>query len=357
MVNEVGIGVVGTGLWSSTVHLPAYEAHPKARLVGVYDIDPLGAERAAQAFGIEHVFSDYDAMLACGDIHAIDIISPNVTHAPLALAAIAAGKHVFCEKPMAMNADEARQMASAARKANVKTGINFTWRNPAAAKFVRHLIEQGKIGKIYHVRGIYRAGWGRNEQRPIEWRMQQKLAGTGVIGDIGSHLIDMIEWMTGERITDLVADLNTFQSQRPLANGSGVGTVDVDDAASFLARLSGGGMATLLSTFYGTGERMNQEIEIFGQNGALKMTYSNQKTIRVSLDPHSDENRFVDLPIPERFKTDGHDLRQNTIRAFVDAISDVQEMTPNFEDGLRNQQIIDAVVASAEQERWQVIPS
>ena len=361
MIKEVGIGVVGTGLWASTVHLPAYQAHPDARLVGVYDVNVEGAERAAREFGIESVFTEYEKMLSQDDIDAIDIISPNVTHVSLALAAIAAGKHVFCEKPMAMNMEETQQMADAAREANVKTAINFTWRNPPAVRYVRHLIQQGHIGKIYHVSGIYRAGWGRNEQRPIEWRLQKEFAGTGVIGDIGSHLIDMVEWMTGERITRLTADLNTFQPERPLSNGDGMGTVDVDDAASFLARLSGGGMATFLATYYGTGERMNQGIEIFGQKGALKMEYSNQETIRASLEPHSDENQFIDLPILEQFKTrdlkmGGHDLRQNMVRKFVDAIANDEEMTPSFEDGLRNQRVIDTVVASAQKGTWLDVP-
>ena len=105
------------------------------------------------------------------DIDAIDIITPNVFHAPLALAAIAAGKHVMCEKPMAMNVDEAQQMADAARAANLKTAVNFTWRNPPAVRYMRHLIEEGHIGQIYHVNGIYRAGWGYNSQRPVEWRL------------------------------------------------------------------------------------------------------------------------------------------------------------------------------------------
>lgn len=352
MTNEVGIGVIGSGLWASTVHLPAYHAHPNARLVGIYDVDRAGAERAANQFGIDSVFTAYADLLACDAIDAVDIITPNVMHAPLALAAIAAGKHVFCEKPMAMNVDEARQMADAAAKANVKTAINFTWRNPPAVRFMRHLIQQGKIGRIYHVSGVYRAGWGRNEQRPIEWRLQQEFAGTGVIGDIGAHIIDMAEWITGERITRLTADLNTFEPERPLPNGDGMGRVDVDDAASFIARLSGGGMANFLATFYGTGERMNQVLEVYGQRGALKMVYSNQESIRASLDPHSDENQFVDLPIPDHFRTEGYDLRQNTIRAFVDAIANDTEMSPNFVDGVRNQRVIDAVVASAQSGRW-----
>lgn len=352
MEKKVGIGVVGTGGWASTVHLPAYQAHPRARLVGVYDVNIASAEQAAQRFGVETVFSDYSAMLARNDIDAIDIITPNVTHVALALAALAAGKHVICEKPMAMNVVEAQQMADAARKANRKTAINFTWRNPPAALYCRHLIQQGRLGKIYHVYGIYRAGWGRDAQRPMEWRLQQEFAGTGVLGDIGSHIIDMVEWMTGERITRLTADLNTFTPERPLADGSGMGRVDVDDAVSILARLSGGGMATFLATFYGTGERMNQGVEIFGQKGSLKMEYTNQESIRAALEPFERDYQVVDLPIPDRFKTQGRDLRQNTVYRFIDAIANDEEMRPSFEDGLRNQQLIDTAVASARSGRW-----
>jgi len=163
MVNQVGIGVVGTGGWARDVHLPAYQDHPRACLVGVYDVDGESAERAAQLFGAEAVFSDYEAMLDRDDIDVIDIITPNVTHVSLALAAIAAGK----------------QMVEAARKANLKTAINFTWRNPPAALYCRHLIQQGRLGKIYHVYGTYRAGWGYDEQRPLMWRLQKELAGTG----------------------------------------------------------------------------------------------------------------------------------------------------------------------------------
>lgn len=356
MTEKVGVGVVGTGGWASNVHLPAYQGHPRARLVGVYDVNRASAEQAAARFGIEAIYADYSALLANEEIDAIDIITPNVTHVDLALGALAAGKHVICEKPMAMNADEARRMAAAAAKANRKTAINFTWRNPPAALYCRHLIEQGQLGQIYHVYGIYRAGWGRDAQRPIEWRLQQEFAGTGVLGDIGSHIIDMVEWMTGERITRLTADLNTFTPQRPLTDGNGVGTVDVDDAVSILARLSGGGMATFLATFYGTGERMNQGVEIFGQKGSLKMEYTNQESIRASSEPFERDYQVVDLPIPEHFKTQGRDLRQNTIYRFIDAIANDEEMTPNFEDGLRNQQIIDTVVASARVGTWLEVP-
>lgn len=360
MVNEVGVGVVGTGGWASDVHLPTYQAHPRARLVGVYDPDEERAARAAKRFGAESVFSDYEAMLDRDDIDAIDIITPNVSHASLALAAIAAGKHVICEKPMAMNVDEAQQMVDAARKANLKTAVNFTWRNPPAALFIRHLIQQGRLGRIYHVNGVYRAGWGHDADRPFMWRLQKEAAGTGVLGDIGSHIIDMVEWMTGERITSLVADLNTFEPERPLVDGSGMGTVDVDDAASFLARLSGGGMATFLATFYGTGERMNQGVEIFGQKGSLKMEYGfyndDQETIRAAFAPFASDYNFLDIPIPEQFKTMGHDLRQNTMRRFIDAIANDEEMKPSFDDGLRNQRVIDTVVASAQAGTWMDVP-
>jgi len=132
--------------------------------------------------------------------------------------------------------------------------------------------------------------------------------------------------------------------------------VDADDAASFLARLSSGGMATFLATFYGTGERMNQGVEIFGQKGAIKMQYTDQESLWAAFEPFERDYQFAEHPIPEHFKTVSHDLRQNTIRKFVDAVADGEEMIPNFEDGLRNQRVIDAVVASARDGRWLEVP-
>lgn len=352
--SEVGIGVVGTGMWANNVHLAAYQEHPKASLVSVYDVNREAAERTAKRFGAESVAGSYEELLARDDIDVIDVITPNVTHAPLVLAAIEAGKHVMCEKPMAMNAGEALRMTEAADKAGVKTGVNFTWRNGGPVQYARELVAQGELGQVYHVYGCYLSGFGHNPKVPLMWRLQKDMAGTGVLGDIGSHIVDLAEWIIGERTTKVLADLNTFTEERPLLDGSGNGKVEVDDAASFLTRFEGGGMGTFLATFYATGESMDHRIDIYGKKGSIRLSWKEQDTILVSLGLTDSEIKPID--IPDRFKAPHEQMTRANVRNFVDAIADDKEMVPNFRDGLANQQVLDTVVASSQQGSWVEVP-
>lgn len=356
MTSDIRIGVIGTGMWANNVHLAALVAHPKATVVGVCDVNPDNARGTARRFGIETATSDAAELIQRDDIDAIDIVTPNVTHAPLALAAAAAGKHVFCEKPMAMNAEEARQMVSAAEDAGVRTGINFTWRNSPGARYARFLVQNGLIGTPYHVFGSYFSSFGRNPQIPLIWRLRKDMAGTGALGDTGSHIIDLVEWITGERVVELVADLNTFTRERPLIGQPGSGKVDVDDAASLMIRLEGGGMGTLLSTFYGSGRGMDQRVEIHGKKGALMLSSQDRDTITTSIAHFADEGQLLKVPIPARFQQPEDAVRQANVRAFIDAIANDTEMNPGFREGLRNQIVLDAAVESARKRSWVSLP-
>jgi predicted dehydrogenase len=352
MPEVIRIGVIGTGMWANDVHLAAFTAHPSATVAGVCDVDIGRARRTASRFDIELATAEPYELIEHTDIDAIDIVTPNVTHAPLALAALAAGKHVFCEKPMAMNGDEARQMVAAAEESGVTTGINFTWRNSPGAAYARHLVEQGLIGRPYHVSGNYLSSFGRNSKIPLIWRLQRDQAGTGALGDTGSHIIDLVEWITGEHIVELVADLKTFTPERPLLDGSGTGTVDVDDAASMMIRLEGGGMGTLLSTFYGTGQGMDQRVEIHGEKGYVMLTWQSRETITTSIGLFADEGQLLEVPVPKRFQLSEHDIKRANVYRFIDAIVHGKEMRPDFSDGLRNQLVLDAVVESATRRTW-----
>ena len=228
--SEVRIGVIGTGGWANTVHMRGYQAHPKARIVGVCDIILDRAKEAAEKFGAEFATDDYMALINRDDIDAIDVVTPNNVHVPIAMAAVKAGKHVMCEKPLAMNVAEAKELVDAAKAAGVKTGVNFTYRGHPAARYAREVICSGEIGRIFHVNAFYMQSWLVDPQRPLVWRLQKNLTGTGVLGDLASHVIDLAEWFTGSRITSVVGDMSTFQDERPLPDGSGTGKVDVDDA-------------------------------------------------------------------------------------------------------------------------------
>ncbi len=359
---EIRAGVVGTGFWANSVHMAAYRDHPQARVLGVCDVEIERARSAARTFGAEFVTRDYMELVTRDDIDVVNVVTPNVVHAPVALAALEAGKHVMCEKPLAMSYSEAEQLARAAAEAGVKTGINFTYRGHPAARFARHLVEQGQIGRIFHVNAFYMQGWLVNPEVPMVWRLRKEMTGTGALGDLGSHIVDLVEWLTGERIVSLVSDMQTFVEDRPLADGSGTGRVDVDDGATFLTRFGNGAMGTFVSSRYGTARPNYQRIEIYGDKGALVYSWEDTDNIQAAVGPVSvRESQMLSIPVPQRFKptrrgaADRFGTTQN-MQHFVEAILEDKEMVPNFRDGLRNQEVLEAVAISSQDRGWVTLP-
>ena len=352
----VRFGVVGTGGWANFVHLATYQAHPKAQIACVCDVDERSAERAAANFGAESVATDYRSMMERDDIDAVSIVTPNVYHADMTLAALAAGKHVMCEKPMAMTYDEAKAMADAASAAGVKTGINFSYRGFPGARYAQHIVSEGHLGRIFHVNAKYLSGGFTNPKVPLIWRMQKAMAGTGALGDIGAHMIDNVTWISGERITSLVADQRTFIDKRPLMDGSGTGSVDVDDATTLMTRFAGGGMGNILITHFASSREVEVEVEIYGETGALIYRLSDPNNIKLAIGPFVKESQMIDAPIPGRFKLSQNQIWRRNVNAFVDALANDTEMKPDFADGLRNQEIQQAAVTSTEEKRWVDFP-
>ena len=335
-----------------------YQQHPQVKLVGVCDIDPLLAEESAKTFGAQFTTTDFTELVERNDIDAIDIVTPNVAHAPIALAAMEAGKHVMCEKPLAMSYHQARDMARVAQDTGVKNGINFVYRHHPAAQYARYLIKQGYIGRIFQINAAYMQGFLIDPEVPLVWRLQKVMTGTGVLGDLGSHIIDLIEWLTGQQIVSLVSDMQTFIHQRPLVDGSGVGQVDVDDSTTF----NGGAMGTFVSSRYATARRNYQRIEIYGDQGALVYKWEDTDHLKASIGPaFVNEAQWASISIPDRFKeisreeSSQNHFTQN-LKNFIQSIIDDREMQPNFQDGLRNQEILEAVEISARDRRWIDLP-
>lgn len=356
--NKVRVGVVGTGGFANTVHMTGYRDHPQAIVAGVCDIDISRANQAAKTFGAEFVTDDYNELVTRDDIDAIDIVTPNVLHVPIALAALKAGKHVMCEKPLAMSYAEAQQLAKAAADSGTVTGVNFSYRGHPAARYVHYLIQKGHIGRIFHVNAFYMQGWLTYPKVPLVWRLQKKLTGTGVLGDLGAHVIDLVEWMTGEKITELVADMKTFIKERPLLDGSGMGEVDVDDGATFLTRFDGGGMGTFVSSRYATAQGNYQRIEIYGDAGSLIYSWDDTNHIEAALGPvFVREGQMLKIPVPDRFRPrDGKYGYTENVSNFIDAIIQGKVMVPGFKQGIRNQEVLEAVAISAQERRWVELP-
>ncbi|UOQ58823.1 Gfo/Idh/MocA family oxidoreductase [Leucobacter allii] len=244
--------------------------------------------------------TDWREVVARDDIDVVDIVTPGGSHAEVALAALAAGKHVLCEKPLANSLDEAAEMASAAQEAaarGVHAMVGFTYRRVPAVTFMRQLIAEGAVGRIRQVRAAYQQDWLVDARAPLAWRLQKEHAGSGALGDIGAHIIDMTRFVTGQELTEVSGTLETIVAERPLpGSGTGhglgagagpageeapMGRVTVDDSAYFTARLSGGALASFEATRFATGKKNALTLEVFGDAGAIAFDLEDLNRLRV----------------------------------------------------------------------------
>ncbi len=358
MAERVRVGVIGAGNIATLRHLPAFrrcQDEGTVELVGV--ADPVGgvAQAAAARFGVPHAMEDYRELLAL-PLDAVSICTPNVYHEPIALAAIDAGMHVLCEKPLAMDHAGARRMYERAEAAGVKTAVNFRYRFIPAAWFARDLIAGGELGEIYHVYANYFNGSLADPATPMAWRQARSESGTGALGDLTSHIIDLCRYWVGE-IAAVQGHLRTFTTERRVPGG-GMGQVDVDDAATCLFRFANGAEAVVNSSRNAPGRNNYQRIEVYGTKGSL--VYEIEKAdvggdrLQLCLGAgQARYNAYATVPVPPIY------LAGNPERAmtdFVAAIRDDTPMSPDFADGMHCQEVLDAVEVSARNGAWVNLP-
>ena len=377
---RIGIGMVGyafMGLAHSQGWRNArsfFDPALSPELVAIAGRDGAAAAEMARRFDWQHVETDWRALVARPDVEVVDICTPGDTHAEIAVAALEAGKHVLCEKPLANTVEEARRMADAAERAKahgVRSMVGFTYRRVPAIAFARQLVQEGRVGEIRHVRAQYLQDWLVDPESPLTWRLEKERAGSGALGDIGAHIIDLTHFVTGERITGVSATMETFVKERPVAGsvkglsasaqaGGERGKVTVDDAAVFLARLSGGGLGTFEATRFATGRKNSIRLEINGSKGSLAFDFEDMNVLHVhdaSVDAR--ESGFTKVvvtepthPYVEHWWPAGHGLGYEhgfTHQAadLVDAIARGVDPTPSFADGLAVQEVLAAVESSA----------
>jgi len=240
----------------------------------------------AANWGWERAATNWRKLVASGEIDLVDIVTPNFMHAPIAKAALAAGRNVSCEKPIAGTLKDAREMVAAARKAKVKTFVWYNYRRCPAVALAHLLVRRGKVGRIRHVRAVYLQDWA-DESVPLAWRFDKKLAGSGALGDLSAHIVDMTRFVAGEEITEICGAISeTFIKRRKLLTGvvaGGIaaglksaakkGRVTVDDTVLFLARFSGGAVASFESARQATGNQNRNGFEINGTKGSLRFNF------------------------------------------------------------------------------------
>ncbi|GGU15628.1 Gfo/Idh/MocA family protein [Lentzea flava] len=340
--------------------------------------DPARAQAAAERLGWAEAVSDWKSVLDRDDVQVVDICTPGDTHAEIAVAALAAGKHVLCEKPLANSVAEAEAMAQAAEQAalrGVRAMVGFSYRRVPALSLARDLVAQGRLGRIHHVRAVYLQDWIVDPAAPLSWRLDKEKAGSGALGDIGAHIVDATQFILGDTISEVSGTLETFVTERPVATShSGLsgtaasdetGPVTVDDAALFLARFNGGALGSFEATRFANGRKNALRIEVNGSAGSLAFDFEDMNVLHY-FDGTEDSavagfRRIVvtepNHPYVAAWWPAGHGLGYEhafTHQAvdFVRAVAEGTDPAPSFADGLQVQRVLAAVEASALSRSW-----
>ncbi|GAA3772847.1 Gfo/Idh/MocA family oxidoreductase [Plantactinospora mayteni] len=374
MVGYAFMGAAHSQAWRTVNRV--FDLPVRARMALICGRDESKVADAAGRLGWEGHTTDWRELIARDDIDIVDVCTPGDSHAEITIAALEAGKHVLCEKPLANTVEEARAMVAAAAKAQtvgVRAMCGFNYRRVPAVSLMRELVASGRLGVIRHVRAVYLQDWITDPQFPLVWRLQKDKAGSGALGDIGAHIIDLTQFVTGQRITGVSAITETFVKERPLpaessglaasADGAGAATgqVTVDDAAVFVARLDGGGLATYEATRFATGRRNALRVEINGSLGsvAFDLERLNELEFYDAAEPGVEQGfrRILvtegDHPYMAAWWPPGHIIGYehsftHELRDFLAAVAAGSDPTPSFTDALQVQLVLDAVARSAE---------
>lgn len=341
-----GVAVIGMG-FGRRVQIPAFACHPATKVVSICSGSRSRAEGAAREFGIEHFTTDYHECVTRPDVDVVSIVTPPHLHAPIALAAVEAKKHVLCEKPFAINAREAGRMVRAARRARVAGMVDFEFRYLPERRRLKELVDDRWIGELERIAIVEGITWmAQSSTLRFSWTSQAK-AGGGVLGALGSHYIDLCRWLGGD-IRDVSAALQTRVRERK-ENGAKVGRVDADDNFSLRLRTTDGVVATI--DLCATAGAHSSSIMVFGSKGALKLEGGQLQGLRAGRPavpvtaPHKP---------PANLPTSAHPLAAPfyaLIDEMVKKIGGERSTVPTFEDGLRVQEIIDAARRSSKSGR------
>jgi len=366
---DIGVGMVGYAFMGRAHSLAwnavgrVFDLPLRPRLAAICGRDRAAAEAAAARLGWAAAETDWRALIARDDVDLVDIAAPGDLHAPIAIAALEAGKHVLCEKPLANTLAEAEAMKAAADAAyprGARAMVGFNYRRVPALALARRLVEQGRIGPLRHVRAVYLQDWLADPEAPMTWRMRAERAGSGALGDLGAHVVDLARYLTGDEIAGVSAVSATFVRERPMADGTGNGTVTVDDAVVFAGRLASGALASFEATRYATGRKNGLRIELNGARGSLAFDLERLNELEFfDAGDDSTESGFRRILVTESshpylsaWWPPGHTLGwehtfTHQARDLVTAIAAGDQPSPSFADGLAVQRVLDAVARSA----------
>ncbi len=371
MVGYAFMGAAHSQGWRTARHVFDLPLSPELAVICGRDADAVRA--AAGRHGWAGTETDWHALVERDDIDLVDICTPGDSHAEIALAALAAGKHVLCEKPLANTVAEAEAMARAAQEAAGRgqlAMVGFNYRRVPATALARRMVAEGRIGTLRHVRVAYLQDWLVDPRFPLTWRLRREQAGSGSLGDLGAHIVDLAQYLAGEQLAGVSALTETFVRERPLpgapssglaaVSASGTGQVTVDDAALFSGRFASGALASFEATRYATGRKNALRIELNGERGSLAFDLErlNELQFHDGTEPaaHAGFRRILvtepDHPYLEAWWPPGHGLGYehtfvHQARDLVHAVAEGRSPEPSFADGLQVQRVLAAVEESA----------
>jgi predicted dehydrogenase len=358
MNEQIRVGVVGTSWWADMMYLPVLKNHSQASISAICGRNQMRAEEMAGKYGIPNVFTNYQEMIERGNLDAIVIAVPDDLHFPIAIAALDAGLHVLCEKPLAFNLDQARQMLAKAEAKQVKHMTFFTWRWAPYFRTLHRLVSEGYIGRIFDAQFSYVGGYARGAGYQWKWDQEH---GLGVLGDLGSHMIDLARLTVGE-IARVQANL-AVRVQKPAGDVTKFN--HANDSASLTVQFANGASGTIFASAAAElGNRgQEQRVILYGEDGTLEvMTEGNQYVVRGI---KNKETEFHDLPVPAEFLA-GCDRDASVWdqidkiflelsvgpRLFIDSILDDKAVSPGFYDGVKAQEVIEAAFESDRSGCW-----
>lgn len=383
MKKSIGVGMIGYRFMGKA-HSHAY------RDVGMFFNSPLlpamkaicgrnevAVREAQRIFGWESYETSWEKLIERDDINLVDITTPNAYHAEIAIAAAEAGKHVFCEKPLAVSVDEAKRMLKAVREKKVVHMVAFNYRKVPAVTLARQMIGEGKLGRIYHFRALFLQDWIMDPEFPLVWRLRKEEAGSGALGDLGAHLIDLAFYLVGE-FDEVLGLEETFIKERPIPEigekletgltrkgGKVKGKVTVDDAALFLARFRNGALGSFETTRFAGGHRTALNFEINGSGGSIAFNFEDMNTLKFySMDDPEGRQGFRKIQVTEKVHPyvyawwpPGHILGYehttvHLVADLLDAIGSGRQASPDFSDGVAVQAVLEAVDESSRRKEW-----
>ena len=384
MQNRLRVGMIGyrfmgkahSNAWRQAPHFFPLKA--EIEMHTICGRDAKAVEEARKQLGWKNASTDWKEVVNSREIDIVDINTPNDSHAEIAIAAAKAGKHILCEKPLALNVAQCQEMLDAAKKARVVHMVCHNYRRIPAIALAKKLIDEGAVGQIYHYYARYAQDWIVDPKFPLVWRLQKGVSGSGTHGDINAHIIDLARYLVGE-FKEVCGLMHTFIKERPFIDEGGkgqglggkaaqkMGKVTVDDAAMFIGRFENGALANLEATRFALGRKNHIELEINGSKGSLHFDFEDMNRLKFfdNTQP-ADRQGFRDIlvtqpggnhPFVGAWWPPGHIIGYehtfvHTVADFVNAVVNGKPVQPTFEDGLRNERVLEAVEESANSRQW-----